>query len=131
MSWQVSYLADQQVVEMLFEGQVTRSEMHACIAATLEAGRVQGSKRLLCDASALTGGHTVFDLYALAENLHALDVPPGLREAIVLPTRAERAAEASFWENTCANRGFEVRCFVDRATAMAWLHSADLSRTGT
>lgn len=131
MAWRVSYLSRPHAVEMHISGTLTPGELKDCVVSLLEEARVRGTQSFLCDARQLVGGHSVFDLYALAENLQAMGLPTGAREAIILPTAAERAQEVTFWENACANRGFEVRCFDTREEAQAWLESAALARTGT
>lgn len=131
MPWQVAYLSDRRSVEVRFEGELSRAELTDSIIASLAMAKAHGTLRFLCDAVGLVGGHTVFDLYGLAESLHALGLPPGAREAIILPALPERANDATFWENACINRGFEVRCFADRASALAWLADAEFNLTGT
>lgn len=75
---------------------------------------------LLADCTGVTGGHSVFDLYALADWIKAH--APHIREAVVLPTLDLAAENVRFWETTCRNRGLAVRIFNDRQGALEWLY---------
>lgn len=131
MAWHIVYLPDVHAVETQFVGTLSAADLADCVISALEEARVRGTRCFLCDATRLVGGHSVFDLFSLADTLHTLGIPAGAREAIVLPFAADRAQDAAFWENACINRGFEVRCFGHRGDALAWLTSHTLHRTGT
>ena len=121
MPWQINYLAEHHVLESQIYGQITATELDEGVAAALREGSARGTSHYLCDTSRLTGGHSIFDLYALAEKLHEMGMPFGAREALIIPQQPIQTLDAAFWETLCCNRGFEVRSFVDRDNAMAWL----------
>lgn len=121
MPWKIEYLPDQHLIECQFNGHLNAADLTAGTVATIAAGKVHGTTRYLCDCSGLTGGHGVFDLYALAERLHEFGMPPGAHEAVIVSRLPAQAMDASFWETVCRNRGFKVRTFADRASAVAWL----------
>jgi hypothetical protein len=77
--------------------------------------------RVLTDCSRLEGGHSVFDLYGLIENIAADPAVRGLREAVIFKPGSAAASKVELWENACANRGLEVRAFTDREAGLAWL----------
>jgi len=131
MPWQLHYVAEQDFIDSELFGQLTAAELTEGVATGLQEGNARGTSRYLCDASRLTGGHSIFDLYALAERLHDMGMPFGAREALVIPRQPIQALDASFWETLCRNRGFEVRSFLDRETALAWLLREEGARTGT
>ncbi|MBX9608555.1 MAG: hypothetical protein K2Y51_20215 [Gammaproteobacteria bacterium] len=121
MPWHSEYRADASVVHTTFLGQVPPTELRAAAMAGLALAARHGAHLFLTDLRQLEGGHSVFDLYALAESLRDLRVPPTTREALVLPTAPSAASDAGFWETVCRNRGFEVRGFADQSSALDWL----------
>lgn len=131
MSWQMRYVAEHHLIAMEFADQLSPSELVESVSAGIRLSKQHGTLRYLCDASRLTGGHSVFDLYALAEQLHALGVPLGTREAVIVPRQPGTSIDAAFWETVCRNRGFEVRSFTDPDSALRWLLREEVSLTGT
>ncbi|WP_420712409.1 STAS/SEC14 domain-containing protein [Niveibacterium sp. 24ML] len=117
----VARFCDQtSVVEASYTGQVTSRDLKLAAQEILELLKLHGVSRVLADCSDMVGGHTVFDLYALADWLK--HTAPYVREAVVL-SRTDHADEAvQFWATTCRNRGIAVRVFRDRDSAREWLH---------
>lgn len=106
-------------VEPVFAGHFDSTELAAAAEQVVAAAIEHGTQRILADCTDLTGGHTIADLYAIAER-----TTPGrqqLREALLLPTSPPAAEYVRFWEDVCRNRGMAVRVFQDRAAALAWL----------
>ncbi len=124
MPWQTEYRADAGVIHTTFTGLVSPAELAAALAAAISLAARHGAHRFLTDLRRLDGGHSVFDLYALAETLHDLPLAPGAREALVMPTSPRAANDADFWETVCRNRGYEVRGFADPAGALGWLRAS-------
>lgn len=123
--WQVHWCAGPGCVEIVYAGQVSADELAASVEAALDLARAHGGTRYLTDCSALAGGHSVVDLYRLAERLTARGLGAGLREAVILPTAVRYAPDATFWRDAGRNRGLEVEVFPDRAAALAWLARED------
>jgi hypothetical protein len=96
-------------------------DLQAAIEATLREAAARGAVRFLADCSSLAGGHSIADLYAMAQLLDGAAMPEGLREALVLPQLNAAAEDVQFWETICVNRGYTVRVFEERAAAEAWL----------
>jgi hypothetical protein len=120
MNWKTSYHDTEKVVELVYSGAVSRSELSTSAAAVLEIARSHGANRVLADCSDMHGGHSIADLYFLSDWL--LEVRAiRIREAVVLPAEAASSELARFWETTCNNRGLRVRVFDHRETAQRWL----------
>lgn len=131
MAWQIRYDAGHDWIAIDYADQLSPSELIDSVLAGVALGRQHGTLRYQCDASRLVGGHSVFDLYALAEQLHAIGVPPGTREALIVPPQPAPAVDAAFWETVCRNRGYAVCSFLDRDAAITWLSREEASLTGT
>lgn len=124
MPWHTEYRADIAVIHTVYTGQVSPTDLGAAVMAVVGLAARHGARLFFTDLRQLEGGHSVFDLYALAETLHELPIPPDAREALVLPASPSTACDADFWETVCRNRGYEVRGFADPVAALAWLRAA-------
>lgn len=120
MPWHITYQADTQIVETSYVGRLLPAELYAAVSQTIAAGRDHQARRFLGDCTALQGGHSILDLYELANLIIALRPGP-IKEAVLLPQLAAIQEEVQFWETTCVNRGFNVRLFADKAAAVRWL----------
>ena len=72
-------------VELVFAGSVLRHELELAAIWALEACERAATSRLLCDCTELAGGHSVGELYFVAERLSSLPMAVAAREAVVLP----------------------------------------------
>ncbi|NTU70448.1 MAG: hypothetical protein HGB10_01285 [Coriobacteriia bacterium] len=120
MPWSVEYHPDSRIIETRYEGVMSPEELTLAVQTTIEAAHTNGTSLLFGDCSELSGGHSLADLYFLAESvLPALT--EGAREAVLMPHHGESTEKVEFWETTCRNRGIHVRIFKERAEALAWL----------
>ena len=122
MTWSVAYLGpEHDVVGVTYSGDVDRTQLEAAFEAAVVEGHAHDTWHVLTDLSGLTGGHSLFDLYAVVEAVVGLGVQDRFREAVVTATGSEILANAQFWETACVNRGVSARVFGDRASALAWV----------
>jgi hypothetical protein len=121
MPWNVSLCMESCFVEEAFTGSVTPQELQDSFRQVISAARERGFSRILSDCSSLKGGHSVFDLFVLADDLKAESIAHTLKQAVILPEDREAAGLVRFWETTCSNRGIRVRIFEDRQKAIDWL----------
>lgn len=120
MPCSVSFNVEASRAEATYAGTLTPSDLEVAAREIMALMQESNTRLLLADCSAVTGGHSVFDLYALADWLKSS--APWVREAVILPTLDLAAENVRFWETTCHNRGLAVRIFNDRPSAVAWLH---------
>ena len=121
MPWHATLSPDFPVVETSYSGMVTAPELSQAVKATFELGLTHGVSRFLADCSALVGGHTIVDLYGIAEALTSTQIASTLKEAVLVPALSASAEDVRFWETACINRGMRVRVFQDRQCALDWL----------
>jgi hypothetical protein len=121
MPWEVRLLADLKIVETTYTGRVTPQDLEKAAIATLSLARENETNRYLGDCTGLESGHSLVDLFDLVSSLNAGPVDRRSKEAILLPTSPDVAAEVQFYETTSRNRGLNVRVFRDRHDAIAWL----------
>jgi hypothetical protein len=111
------------IIETTYEGLMTPAELRAAVHATIEMVERHQAFLLLGDCARLAGGHTVVDLYELADVVRASPNGFRVKEAVLVPKGARAQNDVRFWETTCNNRGLTVKMFEDRNEAVAWLRS--------
>ena len=119
-----AWLRDDAALEVVYDGAVDAQVLTAVSGQALALGQEHDVWHVLTDCSRMTSDPSVFSLYDLAALLAQLGVSQHYREAIVLPDDPVLREGFEFYENTMANRGLEVRCFRERAVAVAWLAGA-------
>jgi hypothetical protein len=110
-------------IEVTYSERLTREELESSVHRGIAAAQSSGRRRFLTDCRQLVGGHSVTDLYLLANEIKANGLADEFREALLLPDNPETAGLVTFWETACGNRGLVVRVFTDRAHALDWLQS--------
>ena len=121
MPWEVLVQSEHPVVETRYAGDLSMADLLQAVDATIEAAARHGISRFFSDCLALQGGHSLTDLYFLAQRVAESGIGGNLREAVLLPVLPAAKDEVLFWENTARNRGFVVRVFDDRDVAQKWL----------
>ncbi len=121
MSYRVSALSGAPIAEMVYDGALSRAELVASAHEVVALAASLGTTLILADARALEGGHSIVDLFGLADSLATDNAVKRLKEAVVVPALPEAAGTARFWETTGVNRGLTIRLFEDREAAIAWL----------
>ena len=120
MPCRVSLATELLHTEAIYSGTLTAADLKAAAGEIMALMQERGTTRLLADCTDIKGGHSVFDLYELADWIKAH--APHLREAVVLPAIDLAADPVRFWKPPCRNRGIAVRIFNDRDAALRWLH---------
>lgn len=121
MPWFASIHPSLPIVVTQYVGVLTPSELSDAVQETLNLAYMHGTPLLLGDCTALEGGHSIADLYALARNLMEVSTTLLLKEAVLLPTLPAAAQDVKFWEDTSVNHGLQVQIFQDRQSALDWL----------
>lgn len=121
MPWHISVWDEPPIIETHYSGVMTPAEVTEAAWQTIAVARCQGITRLLGNCATLEGGHSIADLYFLADSLVSGGNATQFKEAVLLPKHPATQGLAWFWENTCRNRGIQVRVFDDRQSAVDWL----------
>jgi hypothetical protein len=121
MPWTARLNAGAAIVEIVYVGVLTRDDLTIAALETLELARDHDTWRILGDCTQLAGGHSITDLYFLAESIAASGFGSRIKEAVLLPALPAAADDVQFWETTCSNRGLRVRVFSQRDLALQWL----------
>jgi len=125
MPWQVTLHPELPIIETRYEGLLSPAVLAEAIEGTLALVKESGRNLLLGDCTALVGGHSITDLYYLADAVKDSGLSHRLKEAVIFPELPAPAGHVKFWETTCYNRGIRVRIFTDRQGAIDWLLQGD------
>jgi hypothetical protein len=121
MPWTNLVHPEYPIIEICCTGLITPNELAEGFREAFELARQHSRTRMLTDCTSLAGGHSITDLYFLADALTGLGALPVYREAVLVPTLPQSAESVQFWETACANRGLDVRLFDNRKHALDWL----------
>ncbi len=121
MPWSIILHPNDPFVETRYVGSLSPPELAEAVHETLRTVEAHKRHLVLGDCSKLEGGHSLFDLYGLADAVLASGLAHLIREAIILPALPGAVEDVRFWETTCMNRGIVVRIFTTREEALAWL----------
>lgn len=121
MPWSIAVHQDPVMVETTYAGRIEPEELARAAKTTLARASDVETNLFLADCSALEGGHSVVDLYWLADWLEAQPRGHAIREAVILPGLEKASEVVTFWQTTCSNRGLKVRVFDRRQAGIAWL----------
>jgi hypothetical protein len=123
MAVKIRYHEDIKVVETVYIGPFPKDELFNSVNQTLEFALEKKTLLLLGDCQALSENSSLVDVYSLAEYYLTIFESHKFKEAIILPKDKEVARNLKFYETTCINRGFDVKVFSDRESAISWLKS--------
>ena len=121
MPWHTIVHTDHPIIETCYAGILTKFDLTDAVHETLALAKTHSRTLFLGDCTTLKGGHSIFDLYALAKEISLSNASSPLKEAILLPSISTFIEKINFWETLGINRGFKVRVFRDRDTAIEWL----------
>ncbi|MEI6765993.1 MAG: hypothetical protein WCM76_10150 [Bacteroidota bacterium] len=123
MAVKICYHEDIKVVETVYVGPFPKDELFNSVTQTLEFALEKNTLLLLGDCKGLSDNGSLVDIYSLAEYYLTIFESHKFKEAIILPENKEAAKNLKFYETTCINRGFDVKVFSDRESAVSWLIS--------
>ncbi|HPC95796.1 MAG TPA: hypothetical protein PLU87_12695 [Sedimentisphaerales bacterium] len=123
MTWQVDYLAEQQVVATTVFAMVGVPEITAMVARSLAVAAECATGAILIDARQMRLDALTTELYRLPEIVEELGLTRSHRVAVVIADDSEQIDSFLFVETVFFNRGFPVRLFTEVAAALKWLKS--------
>jgi hypothetical protein len=123
MGWSINYNTKDGFIELTYFDRVSKNDLLKAFQGAEKLVWEHKTKLILSDCTKMKGGHTLFDLFGLIEELGKADMLRTIKEAVLLSSSAESAANIEFWETACVNRGYNVKIFEDAEKAIGWLKS--------
>jgi hypothetical protein len=122
MPYRIGYLEDEGIVTIENTGNVTYKEFMEQSREALELARKKNTQLCLSDCT-----HLVVQAYTI----EVFDFFPAIYEkigmsrtsklAVLMSKDAVTARDMEFFETVCLNRGWLIRIFKDKGTAIEWL----------
>lgn len=124
MPYRVERDAEHGVIETVYTGSVTASDVRAAAAEALSLATPTRAELFLTRFESADLRLSTADIFAIPEEFKNLGASHGNRLGVVVTgSGSPSMAEARFYENVCRNRGWEVRVFSSREDAVSWLLS--------
>lgn len=122
MPWSVTIKRDRSVIEVVAAGTLAKADLEAALSGIRRLASKYHVACILSDCTKLAdGGHSIGDLFFLAQTIEASELANSFKEEILLPSSPAAARMTRFWKMTCVNHGLKVRIFKSRKNALAWL----------
>ena len=121
MHWDIEFIKKDKTISVKYRGAANAAllirsfEECAGLAAKLEVSR------FLADTSDIEPALTAAEIYELPKTYDRLLIDRKTRYAIIQSQNPAARKNMAFFETVCRNRGYLVKLFEDRETAMAWL----------
>ena len=122
MPWSYDYNSKQQIVEVVYEGQVTANDLHESTTKFIGMEEEKGRNRFLVDATKMKIATSLMAIYDLPTKQYIEEKADRQgRVAVLLPEDPSAKEAAEFYETVCRNRGWMVRVFSERQDAIDYL----------
>ncbi len=105
----------------MYTGVITKHDSDAATAEALSLATGEGPHLFLCDFSAAKSALSLANLQQAPDLWEAARASRNNRLAIVVPITAAKPEDSQFFEVVANNRGWKVRVFGARQTAIDWL----------
>lgn len=121
VTWSVEREPAQGWVVMRFDGALTRQDCARATRRAVEMMNAGAPQAFFVDVSAAHCTLGAGDIYAIPAMWTHATVHRGSALAMLVDPALSDRRDTEFFENTCRNRGWNVRVFADRAAATDWL----------
>ena len=129
MPWKVTVCAEPGFIETVYTGRITKRDSSAATVETLALANSAGVFFFLSDLTDAQLDFSTVDIFNIPTEWESADVKRGGGGlAVVVPADGSLKRDAEFYEDTCRNRGWNVRVFTDRRRAVEWLTSGRAGR---
>ncbi|MCP4143139.1 MAG: hypothetical protein GY755_23105 [Chloroflexi bacterium] len=123
MSHTIAYNAEEKIIDIKFEGDLTWSEVKKVISETMQYAKEENCFLILNDMREATMKLSTLEIYNLPQNMSEMLASSGLhvhkfKRAFVA---AKDLKDYSFFETVTLNRGQFAKMFFDIREAKKWL----------
>ena len=110
------------IIELVYKGPTSGCDLKESTSEAILLARQSNTLRCLIDVSGMDLKASLSDIIGLpAKQYEEEDLSRQSRVAILLPASYETTAAVRFFETACYNRGWQMRIFPERRSAVAWL----------
>ncbi len=121
MGIQVRYIEEIRVIESMFDETYTPQDIIDSTKQAISFSKNMGTNLFLADCTKLKRSRSVLEIYGIGDVFIGMNIPRGIRQAVILPAKKEIESNSRFYETATRNKGYDVKVFSDRFEAIAWL----------
>ena len=122
MPWSVQYNHSLGIIEEVFSGLVTATELRESVSRRIALEKETGATKILVDAAEIELDATAFDVFDFPNKSYADQGANRQNQmALVMPTYSRARETADLFVIACKNRGWFVQGFAERQHAIDWL----------
>jgi hypothetical protein len=129
MPWSVNFNPSLGIIEEVFYGLVTASELTEATSQRISLQKETSITKILNDVSDIKLEASVIDILNFPDKQYPEEnVDRKTRMALILPKCNKARNMAEFFMTASLNRGWTVRPFEERQSALNWLQTQLLSK---
>ena len=122
MVWAIHYNDNHSLLEISLSGNTSMEELKNMTSQAISDSKSRDITRILVDTTGILLTFDTSELVNLPAGQYVIeDARRDSYVALILPVKHKEKNMARFYESACTSRGWGVKSFTERETAMAWL----------
>ena len=123
MPWNIEFLPDQKIIEITNRGILNYNDYKTQTIDAHKLAELHKVHSTLIDDRELINNASEFALFDIPDLYDDLHVNPKAKIAIWITDEKMKDRQYKFFEEICTKRGWQVKLFTDRSSAINWLKS--------
>jgi hypothetical protein len=123
MTWRIEFDEALGAIHCVYAGTVTAEDYKKGALETIALAKKHRTRRVLIDDSELRSTLSTMEIYAMPGLYEVADANRRSKWALILPPEGPIRDDVNFYVTRCLNRGWYLKTFEDRQTAIDWLLS--------
>jgi hypothetical protein len=123
MTWRIEFDEALGIISCLYAGTVSAEDFRKGALETIALARKHRTHRILIDDSKLASTVSTMEIYEMPGLYETSDANRRSKWALILPPKGPIREDVDFYTTMCLNRGWYVKTFEDRRSAIDWLLS--------
>jgi len=121
MAWKIQIDPDSGIIQTVYNGTITVQDVRDQTVEALRLAAGEGSHLFLTDVHNADSGLSTLDIHEVPDQWDELQADQRNKLALVVPEVGKTWRDAQLYETLCVSRGWKVRVFVQRNSAIDWL----------
>ena len=122
LTWTVKYNESLGAIDLVYEGVLSGDDLRQATREGIALAQKHVVEKAIVDCAHQLKTGDVLDLYEFPDMYSQSGLSRATRIALVRPIATELHELATFYEDVCVNRGWQVKSFDTREEALAWLN---------
>lgn len=121
MPYTIDYLKDERIVLITNLGEFTHDDFLKQAQETYEVGLLNHCSLFLVDCTSMIARASTLKIFSTPDMYEKMNAPRTNKVALIAPTDQDTKTDLKFYETVCVNRGWPIKMFADRDSAVRWL----------